>query len=171
MEKKAIQTKVEGLLPMAWFHDNEKDVDLFVPYFYGNKVNLETMEIAIEPRGIEPDAEFDALGWPTINDLVATGRVEARFPYKEYDIRFGNIRSMSSARVKRIVKEFRTNGFNVTDEAVMHNYNAWLCDHKSGYRDEENGYHLFSPCGCNPFSLRATTLYESCADWQTTYEC
>ena len=38
-------------------------------------------------------------------------------------------------------------------------------------RDEENGYHLFTPCGGNPFDLRATTLEECCADWQITYLC
>ena len=42
-------------------------------------------------------------------------------------------------------------------------------DLKSGYRDEKNGYHLFTPCGCNPLSLRATSL-EKELDWQTTYE-
>ena len=67
------------------------------------------------------------------------------------------------------LKEFKDNGLNVTKEAIMHNYQAWRFDEKSGYRDEENNYHLFSPCGCNPLSFRATTLHEKCADWQHTY--
>ena len=40
---------------------------------------------------------------------------------------------------------------------------------KSGYRDEKNGYHLFTPCGCNPLSFRVSSL-EPELDWQITYE-
>lgn len=69
-----------------------------------------------------------------------------------------------------IQKEFIDNGFNVTMEALRHNYEAWYYDLKSGYRDEENGYHLFSPCGCNPLSFSASELIEG-NDWQITYVC
>ena len=68
-----------------------------------------------------------------------------------------------------IQKEFKENGFNVTLTAIKHNYECWLEDFKSGYRDERNNYHLFSPCGCNPLSFRATTLHKQCEDWQQTY--
>lgn len=37
--------------------------------------------------------------------------------------------------------------------------------------DTRRGTHLFTPCGGNPFSLRATTLEECCRDWQKTYTC
>lgn len=63
---------------------------------------------------------------------------------------------------------FKEHGFNVTAEAVEHNREAWSFDEKSGYRDEANGYHLFSPCGCNPFRMCASVL-EPGAEWQTTY--
>lgn len=66
---------------------------------------------------------------------------------------------------------FNANGYNVTEEAISHQIKAWKCDMKSGYRDEENGYHLFSPCGCNPLSIRLSTLHHLCEDWQRTYEC
>ena len=36
-------------------------------------------------------------------------------------------------------------------------------------RDDGNGYHLFSPCGCNPLSVRLSTLHDLCSDWQVTY--
>lgn len=57
-----------------------------------------------------------------------------------------------------------------TREAVLHNFRAWSGDLKSGFRDDRNGYHLFTPCGCNPLSFRATSL-EPELDWQKTYEC
>ena len=74
-------------------------------------------------------------------------------------------------KISKIVKYFKERGYNVTPKAVDHNIHAWFNDYKSGYRDEENGYHLFTPCGCNPLSLRLSTLHEKCDDWQITYEC
>ena len=82
--------------------------------------------------------------------------------------RFG--KKLKSEVFESMVDEFAQAGFNVTWEALYHNYAAWLCDMKSGYRDEKNGYHLFTPCGCNPLSFRATKLTNDCNDWQTTYE-
>lgn len=66
---------------------------------------------------------------------------------------------------------FKDNGYNVSKEAIEHNFDAWLDDMKSGYRDEAKGYHLFSPCGCNPLSMRLSTLHKLCDDWQQTYTC
>jgi hypothetical protein len=77
----------------------------------------------------------------------------------------------SDRKVKEICKFFKVNGYNVTEEAVRHNILAWMSDYKSGYRDEKNGYHLFTPCGCNPLSIRLNTLHKLCDDWQTTYMC
>lgn len=65
---------------------------------------------------------------------------------------------------------FYEHGYNVTEEAISHQIKAWRSGMKSGYRDEKNGYHLFSPCGCNPLSIRLSTLHHLC-DWQNTYEC
>lgn len=70
--------------------------------------------------------------------------------------------------VKEVIKEFKTNGFNVTEEAIIHNFEAWKSDYKSGYRDEINGYFLFSPCGCNSLRFNASELTNE--DWQMTYE-
>lgn len=71
--------------------------------------------------------------------------------------------------VAAICALFKEHGFNVTAEAVEHNREAWSFDEKSGYRDEANGYHLFSPCGCNPFSVRAIELEDGTTDHLTTY--
>jgi hypothetical protein len=73
--------------------------------------------------------------------------------------------------IDRIESFFRDNGYNVSREAIEHNFNSWLGDMKSGYRDDINGYHLFSPCGCNPLSMRLSTLHKLCDDWQQTYTC
>lgn len=58
-------------------------------------------------------------------------------------------------------------GFNVSEEAVRHNLDAWNSDCKSGYRDSI--YHVFSPCGCNPLRYTLTRLSEGCESWQKTY--
>ena len=107
----------------------------------------------------------------TLNDLLREGKGKEVFPYEEYDINVKGARNLTDKDLIRIQKRFKKNGFNVSFEALFHNYHAWFMDMKSGYRDEENGYHLFSPCGCNPLSFRATTLCDNCKDWQITYEC
>lgn len=67
-----------------------------------------------------------------------------------------------------ILARFADAGFNVTEEALMHNYEAWRDDYKSGYLDKGNGYFLWSPCGCNPLMFRAERL--NGRDYQKTYE-
>lgn len=108
---------------------------------------------------------------PTFNDLYANGTMdkEGTCIEKQYSISFQRKYKLNEKDIDKIIKEFKKNGFNVTKEAINHNYDAWCVDFKSGYRDEENNYHLFSPCGCNPLSFRATTLHPKCADWQETY--
>lgn len=108
----------------------------------------------------------------TLNDLKANGKGKEVFPYEEYAI--NNIKgenNLSDKDLLRIQRKFKKNGFNVTFEALFHNYQAWFIGLKSGFRDEQNGYHLFTPCGGNPLSFRATTLCDNCKDWQFTYEC
>jgi hypothetical protein len=107
---------------------------------------------------------------PTFNVLYANGTMgkEGTCIEKEYDY-FTNKETLSEQDIDDILREFKENGFNITKEAILHNYDAWLCDEKSGYRDEENNYHLFSPCGCNPLSFRARSLHKQCEDWQETY--
>ena len=46
---------------------------------------------------------------------------------------------------------------------------AWRADLKSGFRDERNGVHLFSPCGCNPLRFWISRLSEEGAGYQKTY--
>lgn len=112
---------------------------------------------------------------PDYNDLIRSGRIEHRTVYRKWCIALKRVpsrfsdRHLSMKRFKEIIAEFRAHGFNVTIEALLHNYSCWLGGLKSGYRDETNGYHLFTPCGCNPLEFRATSL-DSQLDWQTTYE-
>ena len=118
------------------------------------------------------DEGYQECELPTFNELYAKGIMteEGSCIENKYDIDFSyRKRKLTDSDINKVIKEFKANGFNVTKEAILHNYEAWLFDEKSGYRDEENGYHLFSPCGCNPLSFRATTLHEKCADWQHTY--
>lgn len=118
------------------------------------------------------DDGYDECDLPTFNDLYAKGKLvkEGSCIENSYDY-FTNKKLLSDEDVDSIIQEFKEHGFNITKYAILYNYSAWLVDEKSGYRDEENNYHLFSPCGCNPLSFRATTLHEKCKDWQTTYRC
>ncbi len=104
----------------------------------------------------------------TLNDLAEAKMGDTIYIYDEYEVMVGYPRTMSEKRIERICNKFRKNGFNVTPDAIKHNYHAWLGDLKSGYRDEQNGYHLFSPCGCNALRFSATNLLP-CLDWQTNY--
>lgn len=119
------------------------------------------------------DADYAKSTLPTINDLVAMGIMgkEGTCIENEYKVYLGNRHSLNNADIDKIIAEFKANGFNVTKDAILHNFDAWKYDMKSGYRDDENGYHLFTPCGCNPLSFSATTLHKMCDDWQDTYEC
>lgn len=79
--------------------------------------------------------------------------------------------SITQNKVSRIQKYFERRGFMVTQEAIMHQLCAWMQGYKSGYRDNDNGYFLFTPCGLNPLSIRLTTLHPLCKGWQKTYIC
>lgn len=126
---------------------------------FGTPFNLETGEIYETPNEFSTD----------LNEQIEKGAKEVCC-YDEFDLYLGERPYMDEKKIQSIIKKFAKKGFNVTKDAILHNYSAWRGDLKSGYRDEKNGYHLFSPCGCNPFSLHATTLHDSCSDWQTTYE-
>lgn len=132
---------------------------------YDSKVDIVNKKyISIADKG------YKKCELPTFNDLYANGTLtkEGTCIENQYDICV-NKNKLLNKDIDNILKEFKDNGFNVTREAIIHNYNAWCADFKSGYRDEENNYHLFSPCGCNALSFRATTLHPKCADWQETY--
>lgn len=115
-------------------------------------------------------------GCTTLNSLIRSGKAE----YEEvhcYDAAEYNEdvypydKDFTDTEITHIVDFFKKRGFNVTKDAVKHQISAWESDFKSGYLDKENGYHLFSPCGCNPLSIRLSTLHPLCSDWQKTYEC
>lgn len=106
----------------------------------------------------------------TLNTLSANKIGKQVHCYDEYYIRVGDIKSLPNKLVKEICKEFKENGFNVTEHAVLTNFANWKVGYKCGYRDDANGYHLFTPCGLNPFSLTATSLVDG-MDWQDTYFC
>ena len=118
------------------------------------------------------DEGYEECDFPTLNDLYQNGIMpkEGTCIEKSYDYTTKK-HKLSEKDIDSIIKKFKANGLNVTKEAILHNYQAWLYDEKSGYRDEENGYHLFTPCRHNPLSFRATSLHEKCADWQITYTC
>lgn len=90
---------------------------------------------------------------------------------KEYTIRIKNAENYKhyeDFNIEEVIKEFAGHGFNVTEEAIMHNYEAWKGDFKSGFKDEENGYFLFTPYGCDTLCFMACEL--TGVDWQETYE-
>lgn len=101
----------------------------------------------------------------TMTDTLPNG---TKVEVKSFDVRCGENPKICDAI--KWQQAFKDNGFDVTLEAIFHNYEAWLRDEKSGYRDEANGYHLFSPCGCNPFRLSASELHDGLR-WQHTYTC
>ena len=129
---------------------------------YDRAFNLQTEEVF--PVGEHPKDSV------TLNDLTKQGGKTVHC-YNEVDLNYGVRFKLNKTKLERIKKYFAKKGFHVTEEAVIHQYNNWCHGFKSGYRDEENGYHLFTPCGGNPFALRLTTLHEKCADWQITYWC
>lgn len=112
------------------------------------------------------DKEYKKCGLPTFNQLCAEGIVKEISCVREYEVRPGKS-SLSADDFLAIQKEFADNGFEVSIEALKHNYEAWLQDYKSAYRDAK--CHIWTPCGCNPLYFLASTLHESCKDWQTTY--
>jgi hypothetical protein len=119
------------------------------------------------------DDGYDECNLPTFNDLYQNGTMpkEGSCIENQFSISFKRKYKLTEKDIDNLIKKFKKNGFNITRDAIMHNYKAWCYDMKSGYRDEVNNYHLFSPCGCNPLSFRASTLHEKCKDWQTTYFC
>lgn len=140
---------------------------------YDTPINLTTGEIGQRPeyKPFAKDEDRCPEGFTTLNILKREKKGDTVYCYDEYCIRLGMKAKVTIRKSIAIAHEFQKHGFKVTPEAVMHNYDAWRKGLKSGYRDEKNGYHLFSPCGGNPFDMRATTLEECCSDWQATYVC
>ena len=157
-----------------WF-ETIQGTKLFIPYHWLTKVNLAEMTYVSYQ-----DEDYTDCTFPTVEELIGRGEIKKNvvLPYKQFDINFKSFRSAfqrsvvdRKCDVKVICKKFRKQGFAVTEEAVRHNFWAWMSGAKSGFRDEANGYHLFTPCGLNPLSFRVTGLHPACEDWQTTYIC
>ena len=70
--------------------------------------------------------------------------------------------------IEAVIDELKDNGFNVTKKAIIHNFEAWKSGFKSGYKDEVNGYFLFTPYGCDSIRFYATELTGE--DWEKTYK-
>ena len=153
--------------PRCFIFNDGRMTDVYA-LCYDAKVDLENGLFL----SIADGEEYKTSTLPTINDLVKQGLVvEGTCIENQYDINLPEEKThLTEQDFLNIIEEFKENGFNVTMSALIHNYTAWLYDEKSGYRDEENNYHLFSPCGCNPLSFRASTLHPKC-DWQITYTC
>lgn len=153
-----------------YFIHAQSGIPLYLPIWYGHRLDLKNMLVTEDPKEIDTRTDL-----PDLNELVKKGYVLEATIYRCHDIdpqgfcdRF-DAPPFSQKLIRAIIAEFREHGFNVTREAVLHNFRAWSGDLKSGFRDEKNGYHLFTPCGCNPLSFRATSL-EPELDWQETYE-
>ena len=131
---------------------------------YDTPINLITGEIGKQNTKLQE-------GFTTLNMLIKEKKGITVFCYDYYNIELGYPKTMTIRRALKLANEFRHHGFNVSSVAIMHNFEAWKNGWKSGYRDESRGTHLFTPCGGNPCSLRATTLEDCCKDWQTTYLC
>ena len=163
----------------------DKDGKKLYDFFFNDRMSLYLLKVDLTNRKyLRPsDPEYPQSTLPTINDLIRSKKVEGEFaPYRQYEISpkefqeyTYEIKTTSTKTlvkkldVDRITSEFREHGFSVSREAVIHNFYAWLADMKSGYRGK--GYHLFTPCGCNPLRFSASELYPACEDWQHTYEC
>ena len=161
----------KGLLTDGrYFIHAQSGTPLFLQVWYGHRLDLKNMLVteSREEIPLRPDL-------PDLNQLVREGYVLEATIYRCHDIdpeAFRDNRNcppFTGKWVREFIREFKEHGFNVTREALVHNFSCWIGDLKSGYRDEKNGYHLFTPCGCNPLSFRATSL-EPELDWQETYQ-
>lgn len=141
-----------------WFED-KNGTKYNIPRWYQNRIDLKN-------QLIYDYKETDNV--PTLNELTEAGELSIKYGYKEAAVNYKCYPSKIS--VNEVIKKFKKQGYNVTKEAIEHNFRAYLADAKSGYRDEKNGYHLFTPCRHNRLSFRLSTLNKNC-DWQITYTC
>lgn len=138
---------------------------MYLPIWYGHRLDLDKMIITESREEIEKRTDL-----PDLNELVKKGYVLEATIFREHEVFCGFVRSFGPKRIAKVLAEFREHGFDVTEEALLYCYEAWKHDFKSGFRDEAHGYHLFTPCGCNPLTFRASSL-EKGLDWQKTYKC
>lgn len=161
----------KGLLKDGrYFVKADDGTPMFLPIWYGNRLDLQNMLVTESIEEIDVQNHL-----PSLSDLVRPGAVKEATLYRCHEIRLPKFTgcyegpAFTGKLIRELIAEFREHGFNVTRKALLHNYGCWFSDLKSGYRDEANGYHLFTPCGCNQLCFRATSLCDD-LDWQTTYE-
>lgn len=169
------QARKAGLLKGGrYFIIRDNRTPMFLPIAYNNKIDIKTMTL-YTGEDIKKNPKL-----PDYNDLIKWGYIKEANIFRGYDIDVEWFADRETAEddnleltdeiINNILLEFRLQEFNVTREALLHNYDAWRNDLKSGYRDDKNGYHLFTPCGCNTLSFRASRLCDD-LDWQKTYMC
>ena len=122
------------------------------------------------------DREYGEVDYPTLNACLADGTAEELTAEVSETVYVGTRTSQYASSYnghggirfdpKEIVKAFGDKGWKITEDAVMHNSIAWISDMKSGYRGRD--FFLFTPCGCNPLSFKASRLCKE-FDWQKTY--
>lgn len=143
-----------------WF-ETQDGIKIDLPRKYTNRIDLENHSYYFADS--KSGREF-----PTLNELTRNKVLKICYDYKIVDLRYKCYPKKIS--IERIQKFFKEQGYNVTEEAIKHNFSAYSYGMKSGYRDEENDYHLFTPCNLNPLTFSLTTLSKF-TNWQTTYKC
>ena len=138
----------------------------FIYLRFDEPINIEKEEIYDKYEMFEEDFRDKTV---TLNALIANGLGKEVFCYDEWDIYEDEIGDVNCIDLEEVAEKLAAKGVTVSVEGLAHNLRAWWSDMKSGYRDEKNGVHIFTPCGCNPLSFRVTTLEEG-LDWQDTYE-
>lgn len=149
---------------------NNQEINFSIEYIKWNfLVNIDTMEYI---QTDELPSGFSADEWKSLNDWNDLGKVEIINYLNEttYNCKKDGI-NYERFPYKKIMDWFKKKGYNVTKEALEHNYKWSIQGYKCGFRDEENGYFLFTPCAdLNPLSFSASKLFDGC-DWQEeTYE-
>jgi hypothetical protein len=116
--------------------------------------------------------EYEPFNGVPLHELVKQGELTEYKYVKSFQVNLPKFEHCgihpTKLPYKDIIEEFEKQGFKVTRKAIKHNYEAWLVDTKSGYRDEKNNVFVFTPCGVNPLSFDVTNLDEH-FDWQETY--
>ena len=152
----------------------DKDNNFYLKYNWVIDLDKGIIVRRVEYDGNITEEEI-AKGYTTLSRLLAEKKAKEVNCYDcldfNMDVYMDDPELDKKVTAEMIIKFFRDNGYNVTSEAVNWCFENWKSGFKSGYRDQENGYHLFNPCGGNALSIRLTTLNPLCEDWQTTYWC
>ena len=145
----------------CWFVTKDGKTLFLPPWTYDVRVDLTNMRYTNNKHS----------RYKTINQLVESGELKVVYPYIEVDLNLNTTNRGYDLDIDQVMSYFKEKGYNVTRMAVMYCFNAWKGGFKSGYRDDGNGYHLFTPCGSNPLQFRLTTLCPQGEHWQVTYTC